>query len=215
MLKLHIRKHTGEKPFRCLLCSEDEVAFSQLAHLKTHMKKIHKQSKPYLCEGCHEFFKVKVELETHQYTCEPYLDSNSQNQNNNNPNTKNNNQSNLNGKTKLKFNNCLKKDGDLQILSDMRFHIAILLKKISTDQKLQQLGFEKRLIDNVVIASLKMAKRNVHTDSNLTPLVRMRRNVEELLNWIVPAELMENMRQENCAIETILEKIVTNYIKQK
>lgn len=210
MLKLHIRKHTGEKPFRCLLCTEDEVAFSQLAHLKTHMRKIHNQSKPYLCEGCHEFFKVKVELEAHQYNCDRYIFSNKQSSPNNNS------QSNENGKNQVKLNNnCIKMENDVQILSDMRFHIAILLKKISSDQKLQQLGFEKRLIDNVVIASLKMAKRKVHTDSNLTPIVRMRRNIEELLNWIVPTPLMKQMRQENCAVETILEKIVTNYIKQQ
>lgn len=186
------------------------------------MKKIHNQSKPYLCEGCHEFFKVKVELEAHQYICAPYIASYGQRIQNDDRNSYTKETKNLpmpeshSNISKLKLDIGMQKnEDDVQILSDMRLHIAILLKKISSDQKLQQLGFEKRLIDNVVIASLKMAKRNVHTDINLTPIVRMRRNVEELLNWIVPPTLMEQMRQETSAIETILEKIVTNYIKQK
>nr|CAI5826998.1 unnamed protein product [Callosobruchus analis] len=33
-LKLHTRKHTGEKPFKCVLCV---ASFTQLPHLKKHM----------------------------------------------------------------------------------------------------------------------------------------------------------------------------------
>uniref|UniRef100_A0A1B0GF66 C2H2-type domain-containing protein n=1 Tax=Glossina morsitans morsitans TaxID=37546 RepID=A0A1B0GF66_GLOMM len=188
VLKLHIRKHTGEKPFNCLLCKDDEVAFSQLAHLKTHMKKIHNQFKPYMCEGCHEFFKVKIELEAHQHRCDKCT-------------------SNLDEQD-ARYN-------EAQILSHIRFHMAILLKKISSNQKLQQLGFEKRLIDNVIMASLKLAKRKVHDDPNLTPIERMRLNVQELLNWIVPIKVMETFREEKLSVENILEKIVTMYMKQK
>lgn len=216
MLKLHIRKHTGEKPFRCLLCIDDEVGFSQLAHLKTHMKKIHKQSKPYLCEGCHEFFKIKVELEAHQCECERYQSSLSASTSNSHPEAGANNEEHSNeSAAKLSGSLGKKNDDEMQILSDMRFHVAILLKKISAEQKLQKLGFEKRLIDNVVISSLKLAKRTTHTDPKLTPLDRMRLNITELLDWIVPSALMQQMRQENSAIEAILEKLVATCIKQK
>lgn len=69
VLKLHIRKHTGEKPFKCPLCVEQETAFSQLPHLKKHMQAIHKQDKPYMCESCNQFFRTKIELTQHMSEC--------------------------------------------------------------------------------------------------------------------------------------------------
>ncbi|XP_075160351.1 uncharacterized protein LOC142233337 [Haematobia irritans] len=188
VLKLHIRRHTGEKPFSCLLCKDDEVAFSQLAHLKTHMKKIHQQLKPYICEGCHAFFKVKLELELHQRQCKKCTISVEEQEIQNN---------------------------EKQTLTHIRFLTAILLKKISSEQKLKQLGFEKRLIDNVVIAALKVANRKSYEDLKLSHLERMRLNVEELLNWIVPSKVMEKFKEENQSTENILEKIVSMYMKQK
>ncbi|XP_011187036.2 zinc finger protein 426 [Zeugodacus cucurbitae] len=187
VLKLHIRKHTGEKPFQCLICT-DVVAFSQLAHLKTHMKKIHKQTNPYMCEGCHQFFKIKAELQAHMQQCDSCnVDVEEENA----------------------------KNSDLQTLSHLRFLMALLLKKISSQQKLQKLGYEKRLIDNVVVASLKLANRKACEDQSLTAIERMRRNVEEFLNWIVPAKAMETFRQEQQSVENILDKIVTMYMKHK
>ncbi|XP_036326370.1 zinc finger protein 236 [Rhagoletis pomonella] len=187
VLKLHIRKHTGEKPFQCSLC-KDVVAFSQLAHFKTHMKKIHKQTNPYMCEGCQQFFKVKAELQAHMQQCGSCnVDVEQQNAQNN----------------------------DLQTLTHLRFLMALLLKKISSPQKLQQLGYEKRLIDNVVVASLKLANRKACEDPALSPIARMRLNVEEFLNWIVPAQAMETFRQEQQSVESLLDKIVTMYMKHK
>ncbi|XP_011202944.2 zinc finger protein 431 [Bactrocera dorsalis] len=187
VLKLHIRKHTGEKPFQCLICT-DVVAFSQLAHLKTHMKKIHKQTNPYMCEGCHQFFKIKAELQSHMQNCDSCnVDVEEENAKNN----------------------------DSQTLSHLRFLMALLLKKISSQQKLQKLGYEKRLIDNVVVASLKLANRKACEDQSLSAIERMRRNVEEFLNWIVPAKAMETFRQEQQSVENILDKIVTMYMKHK
>jgi KRAB domain-containing zinc finger protein len=71
VLKLHVRKHTGEKPFKCPLCSTTETAFSQLPHLKKHMSSIHQQNKAYMCEVCKIFFKTKQEIQQHTYAAHP------------------------------------------------------------------------------------------------------------------------------------------------
>lgn len=141
-----------------------------------------------MCDGCHEFFKIKVELQAHVEQCakchttdEP---SDSQTE-------------------------------DAQTLSSIRFNMAVVLKKISSAQKLRQLGYEKRLIDNVIIASLKLAQRPSHDDATLTPLARLRLNVEEFLKWIVPATEMQKFSEEMLSIETILDKIAAMYMQQK
>lgn len=141
-----------------------------------------------MCEGCHNFFKIKIDLENHQHKCKKYTTSVEEQD--------------------AQYN-------QLQTLSHIRFLMAILLKKISSEQKLQQLGFEKRLIDNVVIAALKVANRKAYDDIKLSCLERMRLNVEEFLNWIVPSKVMEKFREENQSIDNILEKIVSMYMKQK
>lgn len=69
VLKLHIRKHTGEKPFKCPICVGTKLGFSQLPHLKKHLKSIHGQDKPYMCEVCNAFFKTKLEIQQHSYDC--------------------------------------------------------------------------------------------------------------------------------------------------
>ena len=106
-------------------------------------------------------------------------------------------------------------NNEQQTLSHLRFLMAVLLKKISSEQKLKQLGYEKRLIDNVVIASLKLANRKPNEDESLSAIERMRKNVEVFLNWIVPAELMDSFKQQELSDECILDKIVTMYMKQK
>lgn len=141
-----------------------------------------------MCEGCHDFFKIKIDLETHQQKCKKYTTSSDEQD--------------------TQYN-------EMQTLSQIRFLMAILLKKISPEQRLQQLGFEKRLIDNVVIAALKVANRKAYDDLKLSCLERMLLNVEEFLNWIVPAEVMNKFKEENQSIENILEKIVSMYSKQK
>lgn len=72
VLKLHIRKHTGEKPFECPICS---VGFSQLPHLKKHMLSIHNQDKSYLCKSCNIFFKTKLDHQNHMASCSPEAQS--------------------------------------------------------------------------------------------------------------------------------------------
>lgn len=40
-------------------------SFAQLPHLKKHMLCVHNTDKPYYCEKCEGFFKVKTEYEEH------------------------------------------------------------------------------------------------------------------------------------------------------
>lgn len=193
VLKLHIRKHTGEKPFKCLLCTETGTAFSQLPHLKKHMSSIHGQSKPYLCLGCNEFFKTKVEHQTHMADCEK-----------------------CKGRTDLEDGGEGGGGGGDQSevdmpmsLSKMRLLVAVLIKKISTEERLKGLGFEKRLIDNVLIDSLKAGKRAACEDRGLSEGERLKVNVRELLEWTVPVTVMEEFRSQQRSTEELLEELTS------
>ena len=94
-------------------------------------------------------------------------------------------------------------------ISHMRFLVAILLKKISTEERLKELGFDKRLIDNVLIDSLKCAGRVVCEETNLDQAQRLRINIQELLEWTVPPQFMEEFRSAQRSTEEILEKLTT------
>ncbi|KAL2002646.1 hypothetical protein VTN02DRAFT_6316 [Thermoascus thermophilus] len=67
-LDIHMRAHTGDKPF---VCREPSCGqrFSQLGNLKTHERR-HTGEKPYSCDICHKRFAQRGNVRAHKITHE-------------------------------------------------------------------------------------------------------------------------------------------------
>jgi len=62
-IEKHMRKHTGEKPFKCCLC---EYKTGENSNLLRHTMRHHEKVKNYNCDNCEFKTAIKLDLITHQ-----------------------------------------------------------------------------------------------------------------------------------------------------
>ncbi|XP_011503358.1 PREDICTED: zinc finger protein 260-like [Ceratosolen solmsi marchali] len=192
-LKLHTRRHTGERPFKCAECN---AGFTQLPHWKKHMKCIHGRNEPYSCRKCNNFFRIKNDLEAHEKDCQ--VESNNDSTSSDPGNSRDGNEG-ISINTIGKYRN--------MSIEKMRLLLAVLLKRISKPDRLDELGFGKRLIDEVLIDSLVSAGKEAIKTNSMSEFDALRQNLAVFLQWTVPKEHWNSFRKMKKTPEEVLETL--------
>lgn len=187
--------------------------------------------RPYVCLPCNEFFQTKNELTLHTASHnakekDPEDQENQEETDNDEENSSANNEPStdqqpnnktqlveLPNGTKIELQNV--QNGQLMSLERMRMLLAILLKRISTPNRLRRLGYGSKLIDIVLVKSIESSGRkpvdNVTAGSvtELDTRSMLKGNIEILLDWTIPREYMDHFRQEKKTVEEILEELTS------
>lgn len=188
-LKLHTRRHTGERPFKCAECN---AGFTQLPHWKKHMRCVHGRMDPYCCKNCNTFFRIKNDLETHEKSChvadEARLDIDADN----------------------RAGRSVVPKYRIMTVEKMRLLLAVLFKRISKPERLDELGFGKRLIDEVLKDSLLSAGKDPVEGNDCNEFDILKQNLATFLEWTVPREHWEAFQKLNKSPEEILETLTVS-----
>ncbi|XP_048513965.1 zinc finger protein 497-like [Athalia rosae] len=190
-LKLHTRRHTGERPFKCAECN---AGFTQLPHWKKHMRCVHGRTDPYRCKNCDTFFRIKNDLETHEKGCVV------EEQRLGNPEAENRGGSGRPVVPKYR----------IMTVEKMRLLLAVLFKRISKPERLDELGFGKRLIDQVLEDSLLSAGKYPAESNDSSEFEVLKKNLATFLEWTVPREHWEAFKKLNKTPEEILETLTVS-----
>lgn len=70
-------------------------------------------------------------------------------------------------------------------------------------------GFNKRLIDDILIESLESSGHTPMKDETVSPAERLRYNVQLLLEWTIPPQFMKRFREERRSTEELLEELTS------
>ncbi|KAJ8925195.1 hypothetical protein NQ315_001381 [Exocentrus adspersus] len=179
------------RKFECDVCKK---RFLGANDLRKHIR-IHTNERPYVCNECGRGFRqagslknhiTKNELEAHYHKCKvlqkkPKLDD-----------------------VKIENSNI----EPPMAVEKMRFLLAVLLKKISVPERLDELGFNKRLIDDVLIESIENSGREP-CKADIPVAEKLKRNVQILLEWTVPKHYMEKFKTEQRSTEELLEELTS------
>lgn len=217
-LKLHTRRHTGERPFKCTECN---AGFTQLPHWKKHMKCIHGRQDPYGCQRCQSYFRIKSDLENHEKICHPELGEEETDAGGNGGGGGSGGGGGGSGGgggggddgagtstgAEVVEKHSVTAKHKLMTVEKMRLLLAVLLQRISKQEKLDELGFGKRLIDDVLQDSLVSAGKEPVTSNGLSEFETLTRNLEIFLEWTMPKEHWENFRRMKKTAEEILEAL--------
>lgn len=177
------------------------------------MRTIHGMDKTYQCLSCHDFFKTKNEHQLHSARC-PQQSTGSPSSSSSGGLSPTNSTTSLNTAiTQIPKTN-QKIDGCDAALSRMRLQIAVLLKRISSEERLKQLGFEKILIDNVILGALKKAGRLFESEPSLPEIERFRRNIRHFLEWTVPKSMLDKFGFDNQQLETNVDQLLVDLTAQ-